>query len=252
MKKTFALLFFLPLIGIAGPSSGPYPPGGYGTLTLNNQYTYAPVTITTTNTLYAGVYSYAGTDAWAHQYATNANGAWLHWNDDASEFEFSPALNAASTIFYSEGEGIWRFLDDSPANITGLVGNVEHTFRTLVNPGKVQLPDEVWSGLETGGDITLNNGYLRYDFKDVGGQGTFAITGIANLNDGKPKSVSFKLYNDSQYAQNLALTISLGASPRRYGSLVTTVPYQKVCRIIIFDDGQGTDHSVEYSTVLEQ
>ncbi len=258
MKTKLSLLFLLlPLLCFGQPilRNQFTTNGAHGTVTLDNQYTYAPVTVTTTDEVnYAGVYSYAGVDAYGNQYATNSGGYQLKF-DSASSYGGEAYLLAqpgGTVEWYYAGASEWRYAPDYPSGVVSDIStsladaSVVTTFRTLVSTGMVQLPDMEWDGAATGGTLTLNNGYTRYTFTDAGG--LFAITDISNLASGKPKWTSFKMFNNS----GVELTFTMDKTPAvAIGTIVTAIPDQKVLWMTIHDDGQGTDASLTYATVLQ-
>ena len=254
MKTPLTILYLLSsiLVTLAAVGGGgvAITPGRVqgGTLTLNNQYTYAPVTLTTTNATYAGVYSFAGTDIYGKQSATNADARSLQWNVGNSGWELYDSVGG-SMVFFNDGsgDGDWFSAAFDPSDIAGVAGTYS-AFRTLVTNGAVSLPAVTWDIDQTtgSGTLPLNNGYQTITL-DASGYGSTEITDLSQANTLRPRWTVLKMFNNSGVTWGVTFTYAT----RHLNTPISSIPDQKVAVISIYDDGLGADNSIVTGSVVE-
>lgn len=255
MKTPLTILYLLSsiLVTLAAVGGGgvAITPGRVqgGTLTLNNQYTYAPVTVTTTNVGYAGVYLFAGTDTYGKQYATNSSGACLSWDSSGAYF-FAWLLSdgVGGTVYFIDNGTDWVTALSDPTDITGVTVNTYTAFRTISANGAVSLPDDVWQPdiVNGTGTLNLNNNYQRLTI-DGASSGSFEISALANTATGRPRWTVLKIYNSS--GSSCAITFSY--TTRHLNTAISAIADDKVAIVSIYDDGLGNSDSIVTASKVE-
>ena len=225
----------------------------YGTLTLNNQYTYAPATATVfTDTDYNGVYSFYTTTAYGNQVATNSTGKALQWDNEGlfdSVWTLRDAPNGTVNYYMIyDGTG-WK--DSWGNDVDGVVSGINNTvsaFRTLVTNGAVSLPDDVWQPdiVNGSGTLNLNNNYQRLTI-DGASSGSFDISALANTATGRPRWTVLKIYNSS--GSSCAITFSY--TTRHLNTAISAIADDKVAIVSVYDDGLGNSDSIVTASKVE-
>jgi hypothetical protein len=198
---------------------------------------------------YSGIYSFAGTDVYGYQYATNANANMLRFSDGES-WQICDVVGGSGIFWYNTVPGFWTTVTGQLyCGITGNAGANYVPFRTLTTNGAVSLPAEKWdlNQYSGSGTLPLNNNYQTLNWTDPGGLTALEIAGLSNTNTLRPRWTVLKISNTS----GSSCDITFSYDTRHLNTAISTIANGKVAIISIYDDGLGNSDSIVTASIVE-